>query len=215
MPLKTLQKKIGVMPDGVFGPKTLVAAAKYFVLSPERAAHFFGQVAHETGNLTTFTENLNYSAKGLLRTFPKYFKTLDQATEYAFNPVKIASKVYGNRNGNGNEHSQDGWKFRGRGGLQLTFFNNYKAFSEYIKRPDILDNPEIVADELAFESALFYFDKNNLWLLCDKGVTEQDIRAVTRRVNGGENGLQDRIRKTQSYYSTLKKSWDIEKNKYI
>jgi len=200
MSLIKLQEKIGVKADGSFGPKTLKAAAKYFNMTPERAAHFFGQTSHETGGFTVFIENLNYSATGLLKTFSKYFNT-KTASLYARQPVKIASKVYANRMGNGDEASLDGWKFRGRGALQTTGKNNYLEFSQYIKNPEILTNPDLVFSDYAFEAAIFFFERNKLWVIADKGVSNQTILALTKKINGGTNGLKDRISLTNRYYS--------------
>jgi len=198
-----LQKKIGATPDGVFGPNTLKAATRFFNLTPLRAAHFFGQVAHETGNFKFFTENLNYSAQGLLGTFRRHFSGVQDAQAYARQPEKIANRVYASRMGNGPESSGDGWRYRGRGALQLTGYSNYSALAKAINNPVVLTNPDIVATELAFESAIWFFDVNKLWHLCDKGVTRDTITAVTRRVNGGTNGLEDRVVKTLQYYNWL------------
>lgn len=203
MSLKKLQLKIGVMDDGKFGPATLKAAMNFFKISPERAAHFFAQTSHETGGYKLFTENLNYSAAGLQNTFGKYFPGLLEE-QYARNPEKIANRVYGNRMGNGPESSGDGWKYRGRGALQLTGKSNYKAFSEYLKNPEIMDNPDLVSEQYAFESAMYFFDKNKLWAICDKGVTKETILALTKKINGGTNGLEDREIKTFKYYKWLK-----------
>ena len=167
MSIKSLQTKIGAISDGAFGPKTMKAAMAFYNLTPERAAHFFGQTAHETGGFKLFEENLNYSANGLKKIFKKYFNDLS-ALAYARKPEKIANKVYGNRMGNGTEASGDGYKFRGRGALQLTGRSNYESFAEYLGKREILLRPEMVADEYAFESAMFFFDKNKLWDICDK-----------------------------------------------
>jgi len=202
MSLIKLQEKIGVLADGEFGPKTIKALAKYYNMSPERAAHFCGQVSHETGNFTLFIENLNYSVSGLNKTFGKYFPN-GLAEKYARQPEKIGSRVYANRMGNGNEESKEGYKFRGRGALQTTGKNNYKQLAEYLKKPEILDNPDLVAIDYSFESAIFYFDKNKLWDIADKGVNKDTILAITKRVNGGTNGLDDRISKTNKYYTWL------------
>ena len=204
MSLIKLQEKIGVKPDGSFGPATLKAAMAYFKMTPERAAHFFGQTAHETGGYVAFSENLNYSAKGLVGTFGKYFNATT-AEQYARQPVKIASKVYGDRMGNGNEASQEGWLFRGRGALQTTGKGNYKAFSEHLGKPEILTNPDLVANDFSFESAIFFFDKNKLWSIADKGVNDATILAITKKINGGTNGLDDRNSLTKRYYSWLTK----------
>jgi putative chitinase len=203
MSLKNLQSKIGVTADGAFGPGTLKAAMAYYKMTPERAAHFFAQTAHETGGFKAFSENLNYSADGLQKIFGKYFPGLLEE-QYARNPEKIANRVYADRMGNGSEASGDGWKYRGRGALQLTGKANYKAFSDYLKNPLIMEQPDMVAGELAFESAMFFFDKNKLWDICDKGVTKETILALTKRINGGTHGLADREEKTIKYYGWLK-----------
>jgi len=203
MSLKKLQEKIGATPDGSFGPTTLKLAAAYYKLSPERAAHFFGQTAHETGNYATFSENLNYSATGLKGIFGKYFPD-NLAESYARQPEKIASRVYANRMGNGNEASKEGYVFRGRGALQTTGKDNYKQLSEHLQKPEILTNPDLVATEFAFESALFFFTKNKLWAIADKGVNANTILEITKKVNGGTHGLDDRTVKTNQYYSWLK-----------
>jgi putative chitinase len=204
MSLKNLQSKIGVTADGAFGPGTLKAAMAYYKMTPERAAHFFAQTAHETGGFKAFSENLNYSADGLQKIFGKYFPGLLEE-QYARNPEKIANRVYADRMGNGAEASGDGWKYRGRGALQLTGKSNYKAFSDYLKNPLIMEQPDLVAGEMAFESAMFFFDKNKLWDICDKGVTKETILALTKRINGGTHGLADREEKTIKYYGWLKK----------
>ena len=204
MSLKSLQTKIGVGADGAFGPGTLKAAMAYYKMTPERAAHFFAQTAHESGNFKAFAENLNYGASGLTTTFKKYFSTTEKALLYERKPEKIANLVYGNRMGNGDEASGDGFKFRGRGALQLTGKDNYKVFSEYLKKPEIMTNPDLVATEYAFESAIFFFDRNKLWDICDKGVNKDTILALTKRINGGTHGLADREEKTLKYYGYLK-----------
>ena len=147
MSLKKLQEKIGVTPDGAFGPNTLKAAVAFYKMSPERGAHFFGQTSHETGGFSIFTENLNYSASGLVSIFGSYFPG-NLSELYAGQPVKIASRVYGNRMGNGPEASGDGAKFCGRGYIQLTGKDNYKAFGASIGE-DLTANPELVATKYA------------------------------------------------------------------
>ena len=204
--LEALQHKIGVTADGAFGPGTLKAAMNFFNLSPERAAHFFGQTAHETGGFKVFTENLNYGAPGLLATFKKYFPDQETANEYARQPEKIANRVYANRMGNGDEDSGDGWKYRGRGAIQLTGKDNYQEFADHLDKPEIMDDPDLVTDEYAFESALFFFEKNKLWNICDQGVSDSSILALTKRVNGGTHGLDDRVEKTKKYYGYCKGS---------
>jgi putative chitinase len=203
MSLVNLQKKIGVTADGAFGPGTFKAAAAYYKLSPDRAAHFFAQTAHESGNFKAFSENLNYGAKGLRGIFRKYFQTDALARVYERKPEKIANRVYANRMANGDEGSGDGWKYRGRGALQLTGKANYQAFALYINRPDVMTNPDLVAGELCFESALWFFDKNKLWSICDQGINDAAILALTKRINGGTHGLDDRKLKTKKYAAWL------------
>jgi putative chitinase len=200
MSLIKLQEKIGATPDGSFGPNTMKKAMAFFKLTPERAAHFFGQTAHETGGFNAFSENLNYSANGLLGTFKKYF-TPAQAEKYARQPEKIASRVYANRMGNGDEASKQGWIFRGRGALQTTGKDNYTQFATHLCKPEILLNPDLVATEYSFQSALFFFEKNKLWTICDKGVNDATILALTKKINGGTHGLDDRMSLTKRYYS--------------
>jgi len=199
-PLAALQAKCGVTADGKWGPGTYKAARAYFKLTNNQAAHFFGQCSHESGGFKVFSENLNYSADGLNKIFPKYFiKAGRNAAQYSRKPEKIANVVYSNRMGNGNEASGDGWKFRGRGPIQLTGKDNYQAFANHIGRPDIMTNPDVVASELAFESAIFFFEKNGLFAIANKGVTDAIITQITRRVNGGTHGLDDRLKKTKQY----------------
>jgi putative chitinase len=211
MSLVALQKKMGIEADGKFGPGTLKAAMKYFTLTPARAAHFFAQTAHETGNFLKFAENLNYSADGLLKIFGKYFDTVSAVT-YSRNPEKIANRVYANRMGNGDEASGDGWKFRGRGAIQLTGKENYQAFADKIGRPEIMDNPDLVATTYSFESAMFFFNKNKLWATCDFGPTDAAILALTKRINGGNEGLDDRSEKTKKYFGWLKSELPVIKD---
>ena len=203
MSLASLQKKIGVTADGAWGSGTLRAAATYYKLTPARAAHFFGQTAHETGGFKAFSENLNYGAKGLRGIFGKYFKTDAEALKYERKPEMIANRVYASRMGNGPEASGDGWKYRGRGALQLTGKSNYEAFAKYCNRPDVMTNPDLVATELAFESAMFFFERNKLWSICDQGVTDAAILSISKKVNGGTHGLEDRKAKTKTYFSQL------------
>ena len=198
-PLAALQTKCGIAADGKWGPGTYKAARDYFKLTNNQAAHFFGQCAHESGGFKVFSENLNYSDKGLNGIFKKYFPTIASTAGYARKPEKIANKVYANRMGNGPESSGDGYKWRGRGPIQLTGKDNYTAFATDIKRPDVLKNPDLVVGELAFESALWFFRKNGLLAIADKGVTDAVITQISKRVNGGTHGLDDRLKKTKQY----------------
>jgi putative chitinase len=164
-----------------------------------RLAHFLSQVAHESGNFRVLYENLNYSASGLLKVFPRYFNATT-AVQFARKPQLIANRVYANRIGNGNEASGDGWNYRGRGYLQVTGRANYKAFSEYIGE-DCEKHPDLVATKYPLDSAIWFFDRNKLWTLCDKG--EENVPIVSGRVNGGTNGLQDRLNKFRSFMKYL------------
>ena len=203
MSLKSLQEKIGVTADGAFGPGTLKAAMTFYKLTPVRAAHFFAQTAHETGGFKAFSENLNYSAQGLQGIFGKYFPgTLEES--YARQPEKIANRVYASRMGNGDEASGDGWKYRGRGALQLTGKSNYEAFAKYLGTDEVVTNPDLVATKYAFESAMFFFERNKLWAICDQGINDAAILALTKRINGGTHGLEDRKEKTYKYYQFVK-----------
>lgn len=156
--------------------------------SRQRLAHFFAQVLHESGGMHYDIENLNYSAKALRTIFAKYFKTDDEANLYARNPEKIANRVYCNRMGNGSESSGDGWKYRGRGLIQLTGKANYRAFADWIGDKKVVDEPDLVAAEYAVHSAIYFWDKNNLNIIADK----DDILQLTKCINGGENGLSHR-----------------------
>ena len=203
MSLKSLQERAGVAADGAFGPGTMKAGMALLKLSPIRAAHFFAQTSHETGGFKAFSENLNYSAQGLQGIFGKYFPgTLEES--YARQPEKIANRVYADRMGNGNEASGDGWKYRGRGALQLTGKANYEAFAKYLGHNEVLENPDLVATKYAFESAMFFFERNKLWTICDQGINDAAILALTKRINGGTHGLEDRNTKTKKYYEYVK-----------
>jgi predicted chitinase len=156
--------------------------------SKVRLAHFFAQILHESGCMRFDTENLNYSSDALRRVFGKYFRTKEEADAYARKPEKIANRVYANRNGNGGEETGEGWKYRGRGLIQLTGKDNYRAFASWIGDPRVLDEPDLVSSEYAVHSAVFYWDRNGLNQLADR----DDVVALTRRINGGTNGLSHR-----------------------
>ena len=168
------------------------------ITTANRLAHFLSQCSHESGGFTVLRENLNYSADGLRRVFPKYFPTPEIAAQFARQPEKIANKVYASRMGNGAEASGDGYKFRGRGFIQLTGHDNYKAFGTFLNE-DILSNPDLVATKYPLLSAAFFFNRNNLWTICDQGDSDAVIKSLTKRINGGFNGLEDRIAKFRLY----------------
>ena len=177
--------------------------------SNESLAHFMGQCDHESGGFKSLTENLNYSSDGLLKIFSKYF---DKKTALAYqrNPEKIANRAYANRMGNGDEKSGDGWKHRGFGLIQLTGKSLQDDFSKYINDKNIIDHPELIATNYAFESAKFYFDKANIWRYTTE-INNDSILNVSRIINlGNVNskniplGLEDRVKKTLFYYNLLK-----------
>lgn len=177
-------------------------AAKFGINTPLRLAHFLAQCGHESGGFRATQENLNYSAKGLNGIFRKYFPTEASAAAYARQPAKIASKVYANRMGNGSESTGEGYKFRGRGYIQLTGKENYTAFGKSIGE-DIISNPDVVAAKYALLSAAWFFSKNGLHRMADEGSSDQVVTKITKRVNGGTIGLPDRIKHFKEYYKLL------------
>ena len=191
----------GHIPDAVIAqiPDT---AAKFNITTPLRLAHFLAQCGHESGGFKAVSENLNYGAKGLRGIFGKYFSTDALAAQYERKPEKIANRVYSSRMGNGDEASGEGWKFRGRGYIQLTGKSNYAAFDKTVE-DDIVANPDLVANKYPLASAAFFFDSNKLWSICDKGADTATVTAVTKRVNGGTIGLDDRIKHFKEYYALL------------
>jgi len=199
-PLK-LENLKGHIPDSVIAqiPET---AKKFNITNSLRLAHFLAQCGHESGGFKAIQENLNYSADGLKKIFPKYFPG-NLAEGYARNPEKIASKVYGGRMGNGDETTKEGFKFRGRGYIQLTGKDNYTRFGKFIGE-DTVANPDLVATKYPLASAAFFFDSNKLWEICDRGADDATVTAVTKRVNGGTIGLPDRIKHFKEYFSLLK-----------
>ncbi len=196
-----LDKLKGHIPDAVIAmiPDT---AAKFDINSPLRLAHFLAQCGHESGGFRATQENLNYSAKGLMGIFKKYFPTEAIANAYQRNPQKIANKVYANRMANGDEASGDGYKFRGRGYIQLTGKDNYTQFGKAIGE-NITANPDVVSGKYALLSAAWFWSKNGLNKLADGGATDAVVTSITKRVNGGTIGLADRIKHFKEYYHLL------------
>jgi putative chitinase len=196
-----LDKLKGHVPDAVIAqlPETI---AKFELNTPLRLAHFLAQAGHESGGFKLVNENLNYGAKGLLGIFKKYFPTPEKAALYERKPEKIANLVYGGRMGNGPEASGEGWKYRGRGYIQLTGKDNYRAFDTMVTE-SIIDNPDLVATKYPLLSAAWFFHKNGLHKIADKGATDAVITEVTKRVNGGTIGLPDRIKHFKEYYALL------------
>lgn len=196
-----LDKLKGHIPDSVIAqiPDT---AAKFGITTPLRLAHFLSQCSHESGGFKSVSENLNYSADGLKKIFPKYFQgNLNES--YARNPEKIANRVYGGRMGNGDETSGDGWKHRGFGFIQLTGKDNHRAFDKTVD-DDIMANPSLIATKYPLSSAAFFFNTNKLWTICDKGADRATVEALTKRVNGALIGIEDRWKHFQEYYNLLK-----------
>ena len=163
---------------------------EYEITSLPRVAAFLAQTAHESGGYRALKENLNYKAESLVKVFPKYFPTIDLARQYAHNQEKIANRVYGNRMGNGPEESGDGFRYCGRGLIQLTGKDNYTNFADSIETP-VEELPEYLETcEGALQSACWFWETNNLNQWADKG----DMLTLTKRINGGTIGLEDRIK---------------------
>lgn len=196
-----IDKLTGKIPAGVLSqiPDT---AQKFGIINTLRLAHFLAQCGHESGGFRIVTENMNYSADRLRVIFPKYFPG-NLAEAYERNPERIGSRVYANRMGNGDEASGEGFKYRGRGFIQLTGKNNYASFAQFIGE-DVVANPDLVATKYPLASAAFYFASRNLWSRCDKGADEAVVVEVTKLVNGGTIGLADRLKHFNEYYSLLK-----------
>ena len=196
-----LDKLKGHIPDAVIAqlPDTI---AKFELNTPLRLAHFLAQAGHESGGFKVLNENLNYSAKGLLGVFKKYFPDGTKAALYERKPEKIANLVYGGRMGNGPESSGEGYKFRGRGYIQLTGKDNYKAFDAVVSE-NLIESPDLVATKYPLLSAAWFFHKNGLHKIADGGATDAVVTSITKRVNGGTIGLPDRIKHFKEYYSCL------------
>jgi putative chitinase len=196
-----LLKIQSIIPAEVFS--NLQSCFDRFAINNElRIAHFLAQVIHESGSFKYLSENLNYSADGLRKIFPKYFPG-NTAEAYARQPVKIASRVYANRMGNGNEASQDGYTFRGRGYIQLTGKNNYTAFGQSLGE-DIVSHPDLVATpKYGLLSAGWFWSQNKLNAIADTGAVKEVVAAITKRVNGGTIGLDDRWNHFQQVYGLL------------
>jgi putative chitinase len=196
-----LNKLKGHIPENVLSQIPNVMDT-FQINTPLRLAHFLAQTGHESGGFKLVNENLNYSADGLKKIFPKYFAQAGLAESYARQPEKIASRVYGGRMGNGDEGTREGFKFRGRGYIQLTGKSNYTEFDKFVD-DDILGNPDLVATKYPLLSAAWFFHKNGLNAISDKGADDATVTSVTKRVNGGTIGLPDRIKHFKEYYSLL------------
>lgn len=181
---------------------------RYGIDSPRRIAAFLGNVAHESANMTILEENLNYSAAALRRVWPSRFPTDAIANQYARNPRKIANKTYGGRMGNGLEHTDDGWKYRGRGLIQLTGKANYRTCSiDLFQDETLVDNPDMLLQpEYALHSACWFWDRNNMNVVAD----HEDLDRVTRVINGGLNGHNERVENYHRIFEILQENGDNE-----
>ena len=195
-----INKLKGHIPDSVLAQIPEVQQ-KFGIDTAVELSHFLAQCGHESGGFKLTSENLNYGAKGLLGIFKKYFPTEAKAKEYERKPEKIANLVYGGRMGNGPEASGEGWKFRGRGFIQLTGKSNYSEFDKVVPE-DIISNPDLVATKYPLLSAAWFFHKNCLKRCVD--ATDATVTSVTKCVNGGTIGLPDRLKHFKEYYSLLK-----------
>ena len=199
--MQKLQERIGAATDGSFGPNTARAITKHFGLSAERSAHLLGQASHESGGFTRVCESLYYSSADRIRkVWPSRFPTLEDAQPYARNPKALADKVYSNRMGNG---ENEGSVFIGRGFLQLTGKDNYRSFASDMRLPEVMTDPSLIETDYAFETAYWFFEKNKLFKIADEGVSTDTIEKITKRVNGGYHGLQDRMDQTNKIYGWL------------
>ncbi|MEY3881178.1 MAG: hypothetical protein RIQ94_1974 [Pseudomonadota bacterium] len=190
----------GHIPDSVIS-QIPECSAKFQIDSSLHLAHFLAQCSHESGGFKVAQENLNYSADGLKKTFTKYFPD-NLAESYARQPEKIACRVYANRMGNGDEASKDGYKYRGRGYIQLTGHDNYSAFNKSVD-DDVLSNPDLVSEKYALFSAAWFWNSRSLNGLADKGASDAVVTEITKKVNGGTIGLDDRIAHFKKFYALL------------
>ena len=197
-----LDKLKGHVPDTVLNEIPAVME-KFQINTPLRLCHFLAQCAHESGNFKAVNENLNYGPVALMSTFKKYFPDLPKAEAYARKPEKIANLVYGNRMGNGPESSGEGFKYRGRGYIQLTGKVNYQSFDKVVDE-NVTENPDLVATKYPLLSAAWFWNSRALNTLADKGATDADVTAITKKVNGGTHGLEDRIAKFKKFHGLLK-----------
>lgn len=193
-----------VLPANVY-EELMDVVVKYKLNSPLRLAHFLAQCSHESANFKKTEENFNYkSVDRLVKIFKKYFPTEEIAYFYIGHPEAIASRVYASRMGNGSEESAEGWIYRGRGYIQLTGKSNYIAFDKEVN-DDIVLNPDLVKTKYPLLSAGWFWNYNKLNNLADKGATREDVCAITKKVNGGYNGLEERITLFFKFYQLLNK----------
>ena len=201
--LKLLQEKCGCKPDGSFGPNTARGIASHYEWAPERGAHILGQVVHESGTFRYTRENLNYSVEAMMKVWPSRFPTEESAKPYERDAKALADKVYSGRMG---IPENEGHKWIGRGFLQLTGYNNVRAFASDMRLPEVMTDPSLLEEDYAMETAIWFFDSNKLWKICDEGVNDDTIKRLTKRINGGYTGLDHRTKETNKIYEWLKAS---------
>lgn len=189
--VKNFQKNNGLTADGIIGKKTMNKMSEVFGIT--NIAEFLGQLHHESGGFKIRRENLNYSAPRLTQVFRYFRENPSAAPTYANNPEKLGNFVYANRMGN---NSKNGYLYRGNGSIQLTGYDNHKAFSEWVNDSEVITRPDVVCEKYYFECAVWFWKTNKL-----NGV--KDVKTLTKRINGGYNGLEDRIIQTNKYKNLL------------
>jgi len=200
--LKLLQEKCGCTADGSFGPNTARGIVSHYELSPERGAHLLGQVIHESGTFKYVRENLNYSVEAMMKVWPSRFPTEESAEPFARNPKALTENVYLGRMGNDSKEKAS--LYIGRGFLQLTGYDNVKAFAADMGKTEVIQDHSLLEEDYAMDTAIWFFESNNLWKICDEGVNDDAIKRLTRRINGGYTGLDHRIKETNKVYDWLK-----------
>jgi putative chitinase len=214
-----ISKLAGHIPERIIQALKPDFLLKAKIDGPKRLAHFLGQLIEECRNFTRFTENLNYRAEVMAKTWPGRYAVdpkaeikvpNDLAKKLEHNPVAIANNCYCDRNGNGDEASGEGWKYRGRGPNMITGKGTYQAFQDWLESEgynyDVMGNPDIVATDITVGllSAVWFFSiYKKIWPLCDQGVEDSNIKAVTKKVNGGLTNLEKRILYTKAIYKAL------------
>ena len=200
--LRVIQERCGCTADGYFGRNTAKGIVGFYELKPEHGAHLLGQLHVESMGLRRTKESMNYSVKGLMKTWPKRFPTVESAEPYAMNPSALAPKVY-MRSELGNDTEEKARMFTGRSFVQITGYSNYKELASDLALPRILTDPSLLEDEYAMEAALWYFKKRKLWAIADEGVSDDTIKRITYIINGGYIHLKDRAKWTKKIYQWL------------
>ena len=219
--LKEWQKDNGIHPTGVISAATIQKMSEEWEMTPERLAHFLGQASVESAKFTEGVESNYYSPQTLMKLWKHRFPDVKSTYGIAFNPEAAANFVYGNRMGNGGPETGDGYRYRGRGSIQLTGKDNYKAFSQYVKDPMVVVKPDLVVEKYYWECGIWFFETNNIWRYCDV-VDRDSIFKVSGIVNTGSpykeaNHLDNRIKETEKYYGITKiygkkHNWEVQVN---